>query len=275
MNIQPLIKRLVLAGRDNAKRSVEELTACVLDCKPLEIYFKEITPKQKYDLERLIIRAERGEPIQYIVGHVDFRGLKIHCDPRTLIPRHETEQLIHLVLSSTSHSQPAIRIADVGTGTGCIALALLSEIPNAEVTGIDISPTALALACENAKRLGLTERFHPLENNLLKGIDEASFHFIISNPPYIPSGNWKNLDASVKGHEPRIALDGGLEGLDLIRPLIRQAAHVLRPGGSLFLEIGYNQGPSIFQLLEKSGFQNILIQKDHAGLNRIISGVTP
>ena len=264
--------RLAAAGSGNAKRAVEELAAHVLGCKPLEIYFRDITPEQQAELEKLIVRAEQGEPIQYIIGHVDFRGLEIHCDPRALIPRPETELLVETVLSSIGNRQSSIIIADVGTGTGCIALALLAELPNAEVTGVDISSEALALAHENAERLGLSERFQPLGNNLLDGFAEASLDIVVSNPPYILSDVCKTLDASVRDFEPKLALDGGADGLDLIRPLVEQAARVLKPGGRLFLEIGYDQGDAVFQCLGKAGFAKVRVVKDMAGLDRIVYG---
>ena len=136
--VNSLNERLAVAGSGNPKRSVEELAAHVLGCKPLEIYFREITPEQQAELESLIARAEQGEPIQYIIGHVDFRGLEIHCDPRALIPRPETELLVEAVLGSESRVQGSLKIIDVCTGTGCIGLALAHEMPNAQVMAIDI-----------------------------------------------------------------------------------------------------------------------------------------
>ncbi len=290
--VQCLERRLAKAGNGNAKRSVEELAAHVMGCRPLEIYFREISPEQEVEFEGLSARAERGEPIQYIVGHVDFRGLEIHCDPRALIPRPETELLVEEVLvflrrrgfQPRSHGRSVsleptrleasstLKIADVCTGTGCVGLALAHELPNTQVIAIDISPEALALAKENAERLGLSGKFQTLENNLLEGVEEHSLDIVVSNPPYIFSKVWKNLDASVKEHEPQLALDGGEEGMDLIIPLVEQAAKVLKPGGGLFLEIGFDQGESVFQCLEKSGFQNIQIIQDYAGLDRIATG---
>jgi len=272
---QILETRLNVVGNTNSKRSVEELAAHVLGCKPLDIYFKEISAEQDVELEALITRAEQGEPIQYIIGHVDFRGLEIQCDPRALIPRPETELLVGEVLKSKVEGQKALKIIDVGCGTGCIGLALLSELPNAEVTAVDISSDALSLAKENAEKLGLSGKFQTLENNLLEGVEENSFDVVVSNPPYIFSKVWKNLDPSVKEHEPQLALDGGEEGMDLIIPLVEQAAKVLKPAGGLFLEIGYDQGQAVFQCLEKFGFQNVQIIQDYAGLDRIVCGTLP
>ncbi len=298
--LQPLEARLTAKGNGNPKRSVEELAAHVLGCKPLEIYFREMTSEQEAELETLITRAELGEPIQYIIGHVDFRGVEITCDLRALIPRPETELLVEEVLKSVSsfnfQVSDFIRIADVCTGTGCIGLALAHELPNAKVTAIDISPDALALAKENAERLGLLDRFTTVQGNLLNvdatsssrcnrkecGEDTAStlfaehsFAVVVSNPPYILSGICKELDRSVKEYEPQLALDGGADGMDLIRPLVEQASRVLKPGGGLFLEIGFDQGEAVFQWLEKCGFKNVRIIKDYAGLDRIVCGTQP
>lgn len=269
-------ERLAAAGSGNAKRAVEELAAHVLGCKPLEIYFRTLTPGQAADLEALVVRAERGEPIQYIIGHVDFRGLEIRCDRRALIPRPETELLVEEVLTAKGERRKPLKIADVGTGTGCIALALLAELPNAEITAVDISPEALALAKENAERLGLSGRIAFVQGNLL-AVDaavfpEASLDLVVSNPPYILSEVCQTLDPSVKEYEPWLALDGGADGLDLIRPLAAQAARVLKPGGGLFLEIGYDQGPAVAACLAQAGFRTVQIRKDFAGLDRIVSG---
>jgi len=308
--VRQLGARLTAAGRGNAKRAVEELAAHVMGCKPLEIYFKTITPEQQATLEKLIVRAEQGEPIQYIIGHVDFRGLEIRCDRRALIPRPETEQLVEQVLQAVQESgirsqraekveaascrwaqrqdaASTLKVVDVGTGTGCIALALLAELPNGSVIGVDVSPDALALARENAERLGLSDRFHCLESDLLGAfmVDEASslvaqrqdaastlFDIVVSNPPYILSGVCKMLDSSVRDYEPKLALDGGADGLDLIRPLVEQAAQVLKPGGGIFLEIGYDQGPAVARIFKDAGFQQVEIKKDLAGLDRIVLG---
>jgi release factor glutamine methyltransferase len=260
------------AGSGNAKRSVEELAAHVLGCRPLEIYFREVTPEQQAELDVLIARAEQGEPIQYIIGHVDFRGLEIRCDRRALIPRPETELLVEEVLKSKARSLTPCRIADVGTGTGCIALALLAELPNSEVFAVDISSDALALARENAQRLGLAGRFKALQKSLLAGFQESSLDIVVSNPPYILSDVCKTLARSVRDYEPKLALDGGADGLDLIRPLAEQAMRVLKPGGGLFLEIGYDQGAAVALILKPVGFQRVEIKKDYAGLDRIVVG---
>ena len=274
-DFQSLEARLAAAGSGNAKRAVEEMAAHVLGCKPLEIYFRTMTPAQKVNFNELIRRAECGEPIQYIIGHVDFRGVDIHCDRRALIPRPETEILVEEVLTSNVQRLKSPEIVDVCTGTGCIGLALAHELPNAQVMAIDISPAALALAQENADRLGLAGRFQCVENNLLTGFEEHRFDVVVSNPPYILSDVCNDLDASVREYEPMLALDGGADGMDLIRPLAEQAFAVLRPGGGLFLEIGYDQGEEAASALIEAGFGKVRVVKDFAGLDRIVCGERP
>jgi release factor glutamine methyltransferase len=212
--------------------------------------------------------------------------LEIRCDRRALIPRPETELLVQAVLDNVDATPSSrsryekrdegvastVKIVDVGCGTGCIALALLAELPDAEVTAIDISPDALALAKENAERLGLAGRFTAVQGNLLSVFAEASLDVVVSNPPYILSDVCKTLDSSVRDFEPKLALDGGADGLDLIRPLVLQATRVLKPGGGIFLEIGYDQGPAVARILKDAGFQRVEIKKDYAGLDRIVLG---
>lgn len=264
--------RLAASGSGNPRRAVEELAAHALGCKPLEIYFRDIQTEQQAELEQLIARAELGEPIQYIIGHVDFCGLEILCDRRALIPRPETELLVEAVLKSEIRSRTSLRMADVGTGTGCIALALLSELPDAEVIAVDISSDALMLARANAERLGLSGRFKAVENNLLEGFENASLDIVVSNPPYIMTGVCARLEPCVRCFEPMTALDGGGDGLDLIRPLAIQAAQVLMPDGRLFMEIGYDQGAAASGCLKTAGFRDVEIRKDFAGHDRIVYG---
>jgi release factor glutamine methyltransferase len=264
--------RLATAGHANPRWAIEELAAHLLGCKPLEVYLRVLSLEQQTQLDVLVARAERGEPVQHLIGHVDFRGLEIRCDRRALIPRPETELLVEAILETQADRCAALRLADIGTGTGCIALALLAELPNATATGIDISHDALELAGENAQRLGLHHRFQTLENNLLEGFERDSLDLVVSNPPYIPTAICDTLEISVRAYEPRQALDGGPDGLALIRPLAEQALRVIRPGGGLFLEIGYDQGVAAKSCLQAAGFEQVSVQKDWAGLDRIVCG---
>jgi len=275
--IKSLENRFSVKGIDNAKRVAEELLAHVLGCKPLEVYLRaEPLAAEKFQtLEKLAVRIEAGEPLQYVVGHVDFFGLEIHCDPRALIPRPETELLVEEVLASKVWNNNPARIVEAGTGSGCIAIALATHRPEADFTACDISLKALALARENARRHGLAKKIQWLENHLLDGFAPASFDAVVANLPYISSSDWKELDRPVRDHEPRSALDSGPSGMELIEELATQARTVLAPGGMLFLEFGFDQGEAVFQCLEKRGYANIQIKPDLAGLDRMAIAKNP
>ena len=262
---------------DNAKRVAEELIAHILDCKPLEIYLRNepLPPEKLQVLEELAVRVENGEPLQYVIGHVDFRGLKIKCDPRALIPRPETELLVEEVLNSRIWEKKSAAIVDVGTGTGCIVLALAQEHHDAQFRAVDLSPAALKLAKENACSHGLENKIQWQENHLLEGFTPESCDAIVANLPYIASNDWQALFPAIRDHEPQAALDSGPSGLELIEELAAQARTVLVPGGMLFLEFGYDQDNAVFQCLENLGYLDIQIKHDLSGHNRIAIAVIP
>ena len=269
--VKSLEDRFLVKDIDNAKRVAEELVAHVLGCRPLEVYLlaKPLAEEELQALEKLATRIEAGEPLQYVVGHVDFFGLEILCDPRALIPRPETELLVEEVLASNIWKKSPTKIVEVGTGSGCISVALATHRPEANFTACDISPEALALAKENARRHGQEEKIQWLENHLLNSFSPASCNGIVANLPYISSSDWKQLDGSVRDHEPRSALDSGPSGMELIEELSSQAREILVPGGMLFLEFGFDQGEAVFQCLEKRSYTHIQIKPDLAGLDRM------
>lgn len=277
MRILPLIESLKQrfedAGVGNPKRVAEELIAEVLSCRPLEIYLHTapLLPKDLQTLETLAGRIETGEPLQYVVGHVDFRGVEIKCDPRALIPRPETEMLVDEVLESKHWKN----LIDIGTGSGCIILALAKERPDATFTAVDRSPAALELAQENARIHALEDKIRWIEGSLLDGFVPESCDAVVANLPYISTADWKALDRSVLDHEPQSALDSGPTGMELIEELAKQARTVLVPGGHIFLEYGFDQGEAVFQCLEKSGYINIQIKQDLAHLDRIAIAQNP
>jgi release factor glutamine methyltransferase len=287
MEIEQLIEslefRFTAAGVDNAKRVAEELLADALRCKPLEIYTGIALQSAAADeqlriikqLEPMAQRIEQGEPLQYVVGHVDFWGLRIHCDRRALIPRPETELLVEEVLSSGIWRRDPARVVDVGTGTGCVVLTLARQRPDANFIAVDISGESLALAEANARLNGLEERVRWLENDLLDGFAEQSADAIVANLPYIASEDWQALHPSVRDHEPRAALESGPTGMELIARLAAQARCVLVPDGMLFLEFGYDQGDAVYLCLEKLGFRNIRIKHDLADHDRIAIAENP
>ncbi len=280
--IDSLEFRFTAAGVDNARRVAEELLAHVFHCKPLEIYTgavpqKTTTPEKMeiiHRIEPMAQRIEDGEPLQYVVGHVDFWGLTIKCDSRALIPRPETELLVEEMLNSRAWENNPANVVDVGTGTGCIVLTLARQRPDAAFIAVDASPDALALARENAERNGI-EGVQWLENDLLEGFAERSADAVVANLPYIPTDEWEKLASCVRNYEPRSALDSGPTGMESIIRLATQARRVLVPGGMLFLEFGFDQGRSVLHGLEKLGYRNIQIKHDLAGHDRIAIAENP
>lgn len=205
--------------------------------------------EQQAIYQRLLERRLRFEPMQYIVGETEFYGLPLKVTPAVLIPRPETELLVETVAERLG-KQDQLHIADVGTGSGAIAIALAHLLPLAKVTAVDLSTDALALAQTNASTNRLSDRIVFLQSDLLQAIPAGiSFDCIVSNPPYIPSGDAPTLHPQVRDHEPALALFSGLDGLDIYRRLVPQAHALLTPGGLLALEIGFGQRDAIAGLL--------------------------
>ncbi|MCL2199792.1 MAG: peptide chain release factor N(5)-glutamine methyltransferase [Defluviitaleaceae bacterium] len=226
------------------------------------------------DHDRYISYLERwqtGEPLQYIIGEWDFMGLTFSTDKRALIPRPETELLVEEAFKFMSIlDKSPVRVLDACTGSGCIALSLACGTGGwADITATDISADALALARENAQRLGLPDdRVNFIQSDLLENVT-GEFDVIISNPPYILSGDIAGLSPTVRDHEPHLALDGGADGLDFYRRLIPQAKKLLAPDGMLLLEIG---PPTVTDIMKSEGFDAEMLQ-DYAKIDRIVCGV--
>lgn len=261
----------------DSRVACELLAARLFKCGRLELYrYMDAAPEERVvgALRRGLQRVAKGEPVQYVLGQWDFRKLTLKVDRRALIPRPETEQLVDLVLKSAQVKGVAKPlVVDVGTGTGCIILSLAKELGNGVFVGLDISPEALALAKENAVFTGLEGRVVFAESDGCGEFDPASVDVLVSNPPYIPSLAVDGLEPHIRGHEPRLALDGGPDGLDAYRALLLDAVMVLKPGGGVFFEIGDEQGPALRDMLEEFGFKDIGIVKDYAGKDRFATGV--
>lgn len=240
-------------------------------------YEKEVPEPYQEAMRRAMRRLVSGEPLQYVLGEWDFRSLTLKCDPRALIPRPETEELVTRVLKwlkNNPSSQPRF-IVDVGTGTGAIILSLAAEYKApAAFLGTDISEEAISLAKENAIKSGLTNSVKFAVMDGLDDFDEPEVvDVIVSNPPYIESAVCETLDPRVKDFEPRLALDGGESGLEFYDRYLADALNVLKPGGAVFFEIGENQGEALRKLMEGYGFSSISIEKDYAGHDRYASAV--
>lgn len=236
---------------------------------------RAIEPLRQTLFEQFIARRLKHEPTAYIVGYQPFLGLDFKVDKRVLIPRPETELLVEIIISNpkfTNHlPYSPLTIVDVGTGSGCIAITLAKKIPTARVIAIDLSSGALALAKENAATLNVKLTF--LEGDLLAPLKEKA-DLIVSNPPYIPTADLADLDPDVKDWEPVGALDGGNDGLDYIRRLIKEAPSHLNPGGKLMFEFGFGQAELIKALFTADKrYSQVEIFNDYAGIPRIAKAV--
>jgi len=240
----------------------------------------DILPADLAAFRILVARRAAHEPLQYLTGTQDFYGLTLNVTPDTLIPRPETELLVEAVLQwITAHPRlSASRIVDIGTGTGAIALALAARLPTANITATDISPATLAVARENAERLGLANRVNFILSDLLDELapqlkQGRPFNIIVSNPPYVPSTDAATLQPEVVQHEPHTALFAGPTGLDIYQRLIPQARAALSPAGLLALEFGFGQRDPLAELLK--GWRNLQFLDDYAGIPRIALASRP
>ncbi|WP_189643704.1 peptide chain release factor N(5)-glutamine methyltransferase [Deinococcus piscis] len=228
--------QLDAAGVTSPRSDAEALLAEVTGLSRTERLLRAHEPLSSTDsarLDRLLARRLSREPLQYLLDAVDWGGVRLRCDPRALIPRPETEWLLHLALSDPAASQAA-EVADIGTGSGALALGWKAARPGSRVTATDLSAQALALAAENAALNGLNVAF--AQGNLLEPVAGQAFDLILSNPPYLPDSDTGTLDPEVD-HDPALALYGGTDGLTLARRLAAQAAGALTPGGVLWLEL--------------------------------------
>ncbi len=226
----------------------------------------------------IIDRRAAGEPSAYITGHKEFYGLDFKVDSRALVPRPETELLVELALEfaarRTSQGE-GLNIADVGVGCGAISIALAVNLPRAKIVATDISPAALKLASENISRHRVEDRVTLLEGDLLQPVS-GPIDILVSNPPYIPSAQLDALPREIRDHEPRVALDGGEDGMAVIERLIRQAKNKLRPGGAMFIEISWDLGKqALARSRELWPDSEVSITPDLAGLDRVLTLRSP
>jgi release factor glutamine methyltransferase len=270
-------ERLAAATRGNARLDAETLLMHTLGRDRAYLYAhpelvlscRELT---KYD--ELLTRRSAGEPLQYIVGHQEFWGLDLLVTPAVLIPRPETEHAVEAALE-LARKMSAPRIVDVGTWSGCIALALASELPEARIDAVDVSGDALKVARDNAHRLGFANRVSCAPSDLLERFlaDGEQFDFVVSNPPYVGKSEAQNLQVEVREHEPHVALFGGERGLDIYERLIPQAAQVLKSDGWLVMEIGYTMEDAIVKLL--SEWREVRSVPDLQGIPRVVLAQRP
>jgi release factor glutamine methyltransferase len=232
---------------------------------------RRLSPLEAEDFRRWVLRRQQREPVAYLVGHKEFWSLDFAVDSRVLIPRPDTEVLVEEVLNMLAlHRTDQPEILELGTGSGAIAVALASELPEARITATDLSPEALAVAAGNADRHSLTGRIEFLQGNLFAPV-KGRFDVIVSNPPYIAAEDYVQLPDGVRNFEPREALLAGKEGMDYYVEIIPQAASFLKPGGWLLLEIGAGQKERIEGLFSQSGlYRQVTFRKDYAGHWRVV-----
>lgn len=262
---------LAAAGVESPRLDSELLLAQVLNVSRPELISGRAVAADAGERRRfgeLVARRAAREPLAYITGRKGFRAIELAVDPRVLIPRPETELLVEVV----SAQQP-LNVLDVGTGSGAVALALADELPRCSVLATDSSDAALAVARANAASLGFEDRVRFARHDLLNAV-EGAFDAIAANLPYVVSGEINALQPEISDFEPRTALDGGADGLDLVRRLAAQAPSRLKPGRLIALEIGAAQGPATARILRDAGFVDAEIHQDLAGHDRVVSART-
>lgn len=263
---------LAAKGIENARREAEWLLCAATGLDRVGLYLNFEKPLNEAELatyRAMVARRARREPLQHILGTQEFFGLEFEVSPDVLIPRHDTETLIEEALA---RKPDARSILDIGTGSGCIAVALAGQLPGAAVTAIDISEAALVVARRNADNNGVNIEF--LHGSLFAPFAGRSFDLIVSNPPYIPSADIEGLEPEVRDGEPRGALDGGADGLDIYRTLIPAAALYLNPGGWLLVELGAGQAPAVARMFRECGcYAEPVIAADPAGIERVVGAV--
>lgn len=236
----------------------------------------EISPETLSIVKSLAARRALGEPLQYIIGHVEFYGLKIYIGKGVLIPRPETELLVEEVIKkiagrTTSDDNLNLRILDLCTGSGCIAIALTKNLPRAEVYGVDMSDAALGYALRNAEQNSV-KNVSFLKGDLFGPVVEMGFNCIVCNPPYVKRGDIPGLQQEIRDYEPIEALDGGTDGLDFYRRILGEAPRYLYEDSFIACEIGFDQGLAVEGIATEAGIRDVRILKDYAGLDRIFIG---
>ena len=237
--------------------------------------YRVVTPDQQAQLDAYVERRLRREPVSRILGRKGFWKIMLNVTPDVLSPRPDTETLIDVAVLAHAKNE-AFTVADLGTGSGAILLAILAERPAATGVGTDISFEAIAVARDNAAELELDNRATFLRTEWATGFGDDSFDMVVSNPPYIPTDDIAGLDPEVREHDPILALDGGPDGLQAYRDLAPEIARVLKPGGVFAVEIGWDQGPQVKALFEAQGFADVKIVKDLGDRDRVVTnGLDP
>lgn len=265
----------ILKDADIADAKVDAWRLLAMACHIDHTYYymhmeEELAKEQKHEFEVLLMKRTEHIPLQYITGEQEFMGLTFHVNSNVLIPRQDTETLVEAALQV---AKPGMKVLDMCTGSGCILISILKNAPGVTGYGYDISKQAVIVAKENAKLNDVTAVFE--RSNLFEDVIEEKFDMIVSNPPYIPSDEIVSLMPEVAQFEPQEALDGKEDGLYFYRKIISDCIDFLAENGSIFFEIGYNQGEAVSEMLKNAGFSDITIIKDLVGHNRVVTAVMP
>ena len=266
--------RLKAAGVDSPVIDARLLVEAAAEASRLDLItdpYRELSQAQADTLEDYLSRRERREPAARILGRKGFWKIMLKVGPEVLTPRPDTETILDVVLPAFGEDQ-RFQVLDLGVGSGAIVLAILAERPHATGLGVDVSDDALAVARDNAASLGLESRLALLHGDWTAGLADASFDLVVANPPYIPTAVIETLDPEVRDHDPRLALDGGADGLDAYRLLAPEILRVLRSEGQFAVEIGFDQAEAVSALFEAAGADGVRTVKDLALRDRVIAG---
>jgi release factor glutamine methyltransferase len=268
-------KRLEAAGLAGPVIDARLLVEAAADATRADIVtdpHRRLTPEQEATLADYVARREKREPVSHILGRKGFWKILLDVTPDVLTPRPDTETVVEVALREFPQ-HAAWSILDLGVGSGAILLSLLAERGAARGLGVDVSEEALAVARDNAAKLGLAGRLALLRGDWTEGLADASFDLVVANPPYISTGVIETLEPEVRDHEPRVALDGGPDGLAAYRILAPEILRVLKPGGLFAVEIGYDQKEAVEALFREAGAFNVRTIKDLADRDRVVAGV--
>jgi release factor glutamine methyltransferase len=263
-------------GIENPRLDAELIVAHALGIDRTRVIIDGARPLEGAELSKLrelVKRRRSHEPIAYLRGYREFYGREFKVDRRVLIPRPDTEALVDVALARSSHVSLSMRMLDLCTGSGCVAVSVARQRPTGKVVASDLSPDALAVARDNALRLGAYNMAF-VESDLFANI-QGKFDVITANPPYILTSDIEGLQPDIREFEPRLALDGGADGLDLVRRIVERAPDHLVPGGVLALEIGMGEAAATQALLEARGFTEVRADRDYAKIDRVVSGLRP
>ena len=263
-------------GVESPRLNAELLLANLLNCKRLDLYLKYDQPLKEIEINKyreLIARRGKREPLQYIIGNVEFYGLNFSVNPNVLIPRQETEILVDQIISNIDKNTK-VKILDIGTGSGNIPIALAKNLPNVEIVAIDISGNAIAIAKFNSERNNVSDRINFINSDFNKYLisENHQFDIIVSNPPYIKIDEYNLLEKELTDFEPNIALTDFNDGLTFYRNISEKSKSLLKSNGQIYFEVGISQSGKVKEILEKNNFSNIKLVKDYLEIERVVYG---